>query len=480
MSQRALSIGQSDRTTLVLLVAATPVAGAIGVLAAVSPSLAAAAVVALVAVPAAVLKPKLIAHLLIATVFLEATTIGGVTVARLAAPFALIAVISQLAHAQVWLRRATPTLPLVAAYAGLAIASLAWTVSFEGTLDALGSLSISIIYLGAFAILITSERDLQRLLWTLAGSSTILALLWITRFASGVDRRFNSAGDPNFVAAFQVVALPLVLVTASYARTPARRALLWIATALIAGSVISTLSRAGLVTILIAVILIAALPSRSLFRRPGHKVVLLIAAAIGLALLLAITWADISHRFQVGFAQENVAGGRGDLWMAALHGFSTHPLTGLGYGGFRTGSFQLLAQTPGVDLASHLRFAARTGEYVHNAYLGSLAELGLMGLALFVAIFLSSARSLRKTAAEARAGGDAFLRSLANALLLGLFAFALSSAVLSTETSRILWVIVGLSLSLPHLAHLRIRERNEADRMPTGRQDPSLPQPRIL
>jgi O-antigen ligase len=463
MSQRDLSIRAFDRTTLALLLAALPVAGVIGILSAISPSIAAAAVVAVVALPAAVLKPKLIAHLLIATVFLEATAIGGVTVARLAAPLALIAVISQLAHQPVRMRQMIPTLPLVAAYVGLAVASLAWTVSFVGTLDALGSLSISIVYLAAFTVLITSERDLQRLLWTLAGSSTILALLWITRFASGVDRRFNTAGDPNFVAAFQVVALPLVLVTASYARTAGRRILLWIATALIAGSVISTLSRAGLVTILAAVIVVAALPSRSLFRRPAHKFILLIGAAIGLALLLSVAWADLSHRFQVGFAQENVAGGRGDLWMAAIHGYSIHPMTGLGYGGFKTVSFNLLAQTPGVDLTSHLRFAARTGEYVHNAYLGSLAELGPIGLVLFVSIFLSTFWSLRKTAADARSAGNPFIRSLANALSVGLFAFALSSIVLSTETSRILWVVVGLSLSLPNLLSRPMNRQPETE-----------------
>lgn len=451
MSQPAVSTRHIDRTTLFLLLAAIPAAGVVGMLAAVNAGVAAAAVVALVVAPAAVVWPKLVVHLLIATVFLEATTIGGVTVSRLAAPVGLIAVVSELARRPLRLRRSTPTLPLVAAYVGFAAMSLAWTLSVSGTLDALGSISISIVYLGAITVLIRSQEDLRRLLWTIAGSSMVLAVLWLTRFASGADRRFNSAGDPNFVAAFQVVALPLLLVTASYARTPGRRAVLWVASALVAGSAISTLSRAGLVSLLAAVILVTALPSRWLFRRPVHKVILLVGALSGLALLLSIAWADLSHRFQVGFADQSVAGGRGDLWLAALHGFSLHPFTGLGYGAFKELSFQLLAQTPGVDLVSHLRFAARAGEYVHNAYLGSLAELGIFGLVLFVGILLSTGRSLWKTATEARTARDPFVRSVANSLLIGLFALALSSLVLSTETSRILWVIVGLSLALPNL-----------------------------
>jgi hypothetical protein len=38
---------------------------------------------------------------------------------------------------------------------------------------------------------------------------------------------------------------------------------------------------------------------------------------------------------------------------------------------------------------------------------------------------------------------------VANALLVALTAFAASSLLLSTETSRSLWLVIGLSLALP-------------------------------
>jgi O-antigen ligase len=100
-----------------------------------------------------------------------------------------------------------------------------------------------------------------------------------------------------------------------------------------------------------------------------------------------------------------------------------------------------------VNLAAHERF--REGEFAHNAYLGSLAELGPLGLLLFVSILGATALSLRRTARRARAAGDSFLRSVGNAVLVGLLAFSASSLLLSTETSRALWMIVGLSLALP-------------------------------
>src|SRR5437870_11360286 len=99
-----MAVTASHRTqprSALFLAGAIGVATAIGVLAVVSPILAIAATVGGIAVPAAVLRPKLVAHLLVVTIYAEALAIGGVTVGRLAAPLALIAVASQLVNAPV-------------------------------------------------------------------------------------------------------------------------------------------------------------------------------------------------------------------------------------------------------------------------------------------------------------------------------------------------------------------------------------------
>lgn len=447
MDGRPLSLSSPAGVNLAFAGAALVVAAGIGLLVPVSPTLAVAALVAVVAAPAAVIKPRLIPHVLVGAVFAEALTIGGVTIGRLAAPLALVAVISQAVTAPVRLRYAKLTIGLIIAYGSLAVASLAWTVDVRATMEALGSLGISLVYMGAFATLVRTRRDLRALMWTMLGSSIVLGGLWITQFASGVDRRFSTAGDPNFFAALQVVVIPLVVVLASSQPSLVRRLLMYLAIAIIADSIVSTLSRGGFVTLLMVSVLLALLPARALFRSHREKAALFIAAAVGLAILLPLAWGPLGQRFQQGFEQSHVAGDRGDLWLAAMHGYRMHPLTGLGYGGFEARSFQLLRSTPGVNLAAHARF--REGEFAHSAYLGSLAELGPLGLAFFVGILGATARSLRRTARRARASGDAFLRSVANAVLVGLLAFSASSILLSTETSRALWLIVGMSLALP-------------------------------
>jgi putative inorganic carbon (hco3(-)) transporter len=463
VAERAFS---DTRLNLAVAGSALCVAVVIGALVPISPIIAVAALVALVAAPAAVIRPRLIPLILVVTVFAEALTIGGVTVGRLAAPLGLVAVISQASVSPLRLKDGRLTLGLATAYGLLAMVSLAWTVDVRATLESLASLGVSLVYMLAFATLVRTRRNLRAVMWTMLGCSVALGWLWISQFASGVDRRFSSAGDPNFFAALQVIVLPLFVVLASTQASLGKRILLYLALAVIGDSVISTLSRGGFVTLLLVVALITVLPSRVLFTAPREKLAFFTAAVIGLAILLPLARGPLGDRFNEGFSQSHVAGDRGDLWLAAIHGYALHPITGLGYGGFGGETFQLLRSTPGVNLAAHARFRD-SGEYVHNAYLGSLAELGPLGLVLFVGILGASARSLRRTAKRARAVGDGFLRSAANALLVGLLALAASSFLLSTETSRALWLMVGMSLALPRMVapprHLEASPEAAAD-----------------
>jgi O-antigen ligase len=463
------------RTGALLAALACLAAVGIGVLGSISPEFGIGAFVAMVAVPAAVLKPKLIAYLLIVSVFAEAVTVAGVTVDRLVAPLALIAVISHVLNVPVRLEKAKPTLTIVGAYLGLAVASMAWTVSQAGTIHGLGSLAISVIYMAGFAVLITNRKDLRSALWAIGLSAPILGILYIAQFARGVGRTENTLGDPNFFAAYQVMAIPLILVLASTTASLSRRVLLYFCVGIVAASVLTTLSRGGMVTLLLTIMIITVLPWRVLYRSHREKTAVFLAAIIGIVVLFPFAWAPLDARFKEGFRQQDLTGGRGDLWLAAAHGYVQHPLTGLGYGAFDEVSFQLLSQTPGVNLINHVRFAVRSGEEVHNAYLSSLVQLGPIGLLLFVGILWATARALLRASRRARASGDWQIRRVSNALIVSLVAFAVSSLLLSTETSRALWLVVGLSLALPGIAldghPLRPRPSPEALQGPSGTAD---------
>jgi O-antigen ligase len=406
--QHLLEHGQIRRNVFLLCVAAV-VAVLVGVAAAIDPFAGLVVLVALVVLPAAILKPTWVVYGLVVTVHAEAVTVGGYTVGRLAAPIALVALLSQMLNAPTRLRDARLTLWLVGGYAAWALASMLWTVSVTESFVSIGSLAISIIYMFAFATIIRTERNLNGLLWAVTFSSLGLALVWIGQYLAGVDRRYSTVGDPNYFAAYQVITLPLVVVLLSSQASALRRAFLYVAIAVIADSVITTLSRGGFAVLIIVLLLVAFLPSRVLFPSRREKAAFVIVCGIGVALLIPLAWAPLQTRFEVGFRATNIAGDRQDVWLAAWHGYREHPVLGLGIGGFRGVTFQLLRVTPGVNLAAHARFLG-LGEYVHNAYLSSLAEVGPLGLALWLGILLSAGRSLLRTARRARARDSPLVR----------------------------------------------------------------------
>ena len=426
---------------------AVVLAAGVGLATAEDPRLGAAACLALIALPVALVRPRYVPPVLVVSVFAASMELGTVTVGRLVAPLGMLAVIVYVLQRPITLKNSTGLIATGAGYVVLAFASLMWSVEPRATIDSLLTLSVSVGYAATFAFLIKDEKDLRRLLWVTTFSSLALAMLWITSYATGVDRRFNEAGDPNFFAALQVVSLPLVLVLASTTKNHLHRLFLVGAIAVIAGSIISTLSLGGLITMAAAALIITVLPSSTLFRSRGQKGAFILAALIGLGGLFVVAKEDIDRRLDIKFSQEDAAGGRGDLWGAAIHGYKQRPVTGLGYGGFYASSFQLLRTTPGVDLERHLRFLG-LGEYAHNAYIGSLAELGPLGVVLFVGMLLFALRTLWRSAHRAAEAGETFKRAVSNALIVAILSFSVSSFLLSTETSRTLWMLLGLTAAV--------------------------------
>jgi putative inorganic carbon (hco3(-)) transporter len=438
--------GPSIRPVGVIAAGAAVASVGLGVLAATSPSMAALALVAGIAVPAAIVKPRLIPHLVLASVFAQGITLGGTSANRLVAPLALIAAVSALIQRPQHLSDGRGTVVAVIAYSALALGSLVWTLSVSETYNSLGSLGIALTFMAVFALLVTTAEDVRAVMWTMFGCAIALGAWWIASFLRGVPRNANPAGDPNFTAALEVVALPVAVALAVSAKDAAIRMVLLVGIAVIVGGVVATVSRSGVLALAATVALMLVLPVRLLFRTRRRKAAVLVAAGVAAVILLPLA----SDQFFTRLHRADVTSGRQDEWRAALHGYSTRPLTGLGFGAFKASSFGLLSTTPGVDLRSHSRFEWRAGEEVHNTYLASLAELGPLGLVLIVAILVSTARSLHRTARRAEAVGDDLVRTTAVALMIGLAGFAVSSFFLSAETSgRSFWVVVGLSIALP-------------------------------
>jgi O-antigen ligase len=388
--------------------------------------------------------------ILLASVFLEIITVGGLTINRVVAPFALLISIVAIAGG----RAVAPTggpVKWAVAYGIWAIASALWSVSFGGTIYLLASLLIAVAYALAFATLIRNLEELQRAFFALAMIALPISLYAMaTFFAGSATRASGGKGDPNSFAAYELIALPLVIAAATMAHDRRRRIFLWVTSVAIIGAAITSLSRGGLITLFVLVLAVVIAPASSIFRSRRQKVIVIVTMVVGGAIAFSATGAAFSQRLNSTFTASGSSGsGRLNMWKGAVTSIRERPFQGIGYGTFSSVSTSLLERTPGVDLVNFT--PSPEGDLVHDTYLETLAELGIPGLVLFLGLVLATAKSLRESALAARRVGAAQLERAANALLLAVLAWAVAAVFLSLETSRPLWILIGFALAVSRI-----------------------------
>lgn len=220
--------------------------------------------------------------------------------------------------------------------------------------------------------------------------------------------------NPNLLAAFVALALPIGALAARRMRDPGLR---WGAAALGALAIVGlllTFSRAAVVAVLVGMLVLAlVMPQLREARRPA------LWAAGGLAVVLAIAVLATGGRAIGGF-------GRPESWRLALDAAAENRVSGVGLG--RVG-----------DVMNALGAGDETFAHAHNLWLNWLAEAGPLALVAmsFVAFWLV-AEGMRL----ARAGAVAPAAALA-----ALVAFFLMSVVdhpaNSERVSIVFWIVAA-------------------------------------
>jgi len=411
---------------------------------------------------AVALSPTAILPILIVTVFVEMISVGGVRVTRLVAPLAFLVLLAAASRRGTQLRPGAP-LFWACGYALWALASGLWTLSYGGTVFLVSSLAISLVYMFAFAMVLATRRDLVRVLWTIAICSLFVSILSIFAFVGRPIGPFGSTtlqegrvqgatGDPSFFAALQLIALPLILVLANQVKSFWVRLGLYGTAVLAIGSVFSSVSRGGFLQLLVIVLLLLVLPSRRIFASPTLKAVVMLLILAGGVAFFARYQSELAPRLETILTQgqggaNQTASGRLVIWPAAMDAFRSRPFTGIGYGAFLETSIDRMYETKNTYLGA---FKVHK-EQVHNTFLGQLAELGIPGLVLFLGLLGSTLRMLLRTAAKARRAGEMFVNQVASALFLGVIAWCVGAFFISAETSRPIWIAIGICLALPKL-----------------------------
>lgn len=256
----------------------------------------------------------------------------------------------------------------------------------------------------------------------------VAAACGLLAFSAGADRRVGGpVGDPNDFAFFL---LPAIALGPAVRGTGGRRWPWDAMTVLIVVAVLGTLSRGALLGLIAMGVLALAAGMVRLRTALGVSVVV---GAVVLAVLAVVPSLVTTSLEQKGVVADKNVSERLDLWAAAGRMTLEQPVVGMGPGAFARYHDEYTTGLP-QDVNHPLDVA-------HNTWLEVSSELGLLGLAAFVAL-LAIAFGTAWTAWRRRDD------PLAGAVAAALVGCAVAGTFVTEQYYLPLWLLCGLAVGV--------------------------------
>lgn len=339
---------------------------------------------------------------------------------------------------------------LIAAFLAWAMTTSIWAPSPGTALGAVTRYALNALLFLIVCGTLRTRRDVGWVVAAFVAGAAISAGYGIALPTEGTDvgRLSGTVGDPNEFAAVLVAALPLAIALAAGRNwPPAVRAVGAGAAVLsVAGTVLS-LSRGGLVALI--VVLLAGLVFAGRWRAKLLPIVpFVLIACLGYFLATPSALERVTS--------SNGGTGRADLWRVGWRMVEARPVLGVGAGNFANASIHYLLR-PGRLNRSDL--VASTPKVAHNTYLTVLAELGLVGAVMFVALIaIALACGFRAARLFARQQ-DGTMEMLARGWLVAMAGLLAADVFLSAEFSKQLWLLLALGPALLGVARGAVSPR---------------------
>ena len=427
-------------------------AAAIGALAGVNPTLAMAAAlgVALFLITLADLNAGLVAFVVLS--FLELVPSAGGPAVSLAKVAGAVLAVSWIASAATSDRREFPAVHpgiavLLLAFLAWNLVSILWAAQSPRVAVSVSSFALSFVL---FLIVFAAVRNLKAarlLVGAFIVGATVAAvygyflqpdasgLASSASAAGGLDRLSGTIGDPNEFATLLVAGMALCT---AFIFDPERsgtvRFLSGTAAVILLGGVLLTLSRGGLVALGAALIMAVVVAGK---QRPKLMFGVTVVVALSLFFYLGVTSDEARERVTAS----DGGSGRTDIWNVGWRMVEDKPVVGVGAGNFQAVSIHYLLVPGGIRFDEYL---VDEPAVAHNAYLQVLAETGVIGLSLFIAIIgaciwtgISAAKNFAKR-------GNRQGELLTRAVLIATAAILAGIFFLSEEHSKHLWLLLAL------------------------------------
>jgi O-antigen ligase len=331
---------------------------------------------------------------------------------------------------------------VLGALLGFGAISALWSESTSGTwLDLSRYLQVAALLVITYSAIRTRE-DVRRLVGALLIGITITAAYGLVN-RPDVDpaaaRLASTVGDANAVAAFLVVGLVLAGAVALGGRAgPLKRAALVCAVPLFLAAFIFTGSRSGVLSLTFALVAMVAFAGK---RRPQALMAALVAAVVAFGVFVAFAPDSIKTRIsQTTPGQVSPEEGRRTLWAVGWRMFEDEPVRGVGLGSFRASSVHYILE-PGA--LTRTDTVIDIHEPAHNVYLQVLAEEGLIGEILFLAVLVFPIACALRAAGRFASSGDQEMEIYSRALAVAIVAFCVSNFFVPFAFNKVFWILLG-------------------------------------
>lgn len=272
-------------------------------------------------------------------------------------------------------------------------------------------------------------------------ASVVTSLYGIASGQYLASGRLAGLFDPNYFAAELI---PAILIAGFQFATTTSARMRWLFAAVAGIDLVAfalTQSRGGIVGLGVGLIAAIVVAGRA---RPRILALVLLLAAVGLGYYLGYKPAHVFETTSRAGAS-GASSGRLDEWRVALRIFSGHPVGGVGLGNYQVVEPSYATQT--LNLTT-VRQIVTVPLVVHNTYLQFLAELGIVGLALFLTVLVIPLRLTSRALSRVDRPFDEF-EAQARGLLAGVIGLLTAYVFLSGEFEKPLWLLLALLASVP-------------------------------
>src|SRR5499433_3812353 len=335
---------------------------------------------------------------------------------------------------------------------GWAIVTIPLSLLPGGSVDTLTDLFLkSLVLFWLIANTVITVSRFRQFAWALTLTTVPISSLPLVNSVSStyllgtqriVGYEAELTSNPNDLALTLNLIIPLILALLWITRRPLRRAILLAVLGLDIAGVILSFSRGGFITLVVILAITSARLLRS--RRRAWGIALLTVFFVCLPLLPGSYWHRMATITEIESDETGSAQARRENTLGAVRWVLAHPIVGAGLGE------NMLALNEEVG---------STWRDVHNVYLQYAVDLGLPGLALFLALFwtcFTAATAARSAVGPSRGARD--LTQFAQAIRLSLIAFGVAGFFHPVAYHFYFYYLAGLASAL-RLAGQRVRSQ---------------------